>query len=47
MRGSVPELKENRELAVLMNTIVLHTKLVDTQEELMNEVSDLSIAWYV
>lgn len=45
MRGSVPELKDNRELAVLMNTIIMHTKLVDAQEEILNEVSDLSILW--
>uniref|UniRef100_A0A7M5XEU7 Nck-associated protein 1-like n=1 Tax=Clytia hemisphaerica TaxID=252671 RepID=A0A7M5XEU7_9CNID len=43
IRGSVPELKENRELAVLMNTIILHTKLVDEQEEVVNDVADLSI----
>lgn len=43
VRGSVPELKENRELAVLMNTIVMHTKLVDIQDNILNDVSDLSI----
>lgn len=43
VRGSVPELKDNRELAVLMNTITMHTKLVDSQEEILNEASDLSI----
>lgn len=45
VRGSVPELKDNRELAVLMNTIIMHTKLVDAQEEILNEASDLSILW--
>ena len=45
IRGSVPELKENRELAVLMNTVVLHTKLVDQQEDVVNDVADLSILW--
>ena len=39
-------MKENRELAVLMNTIILHTKLVDEQEEVVNDVADLSILWY-
>ena len=46
IRGSVPELKENRELAVLMNTIVLHTKLVDQQEDVICDVADLSILWW-
>ena len=45
VRGSVPELKDNRELAVLMNTVIMHTKLVDAQEEILNEASDLSILW--
>ena len=45
VRGSVPELKDNREQAVLMNTIIMHTKLVDAQEEILNEASDLSILW--
>ena len=45
VRGFVPELKDNRELAVLMNTIIMHTKLVDAQEEILNEASDLSILW--
>lgn len=43
IRGSMPELKDNRELAVLMNTIVLHTKLVDQQEDVISDVADLSI----
>lgn len=43
VRGCVPELKENRDLAVLMNTIVMHTKLVDVQDDILNEVSDLSV----
>ena len=47
MRGVVPELKDMRDLATLMNTIVLHTNLVDSQAEILNEVSDLSLFWWV
>ncbi|XP_065072072.1 nck-associated protein 1 homolog [Rhopilema esculentum] len=43
VRGVVPELKDMRDLATLMNTIVLHTNLVDSQAEILNEVSDLSL----
>ncbi|XP_065648480.1 nck-associated protein 1 homolog isoform X3 [Hydra vulgaris] len=43
VRGSVPELKDNKDLAMLMNTISLHTKLVDSQDSILNEVSDLSL----
>ena len=38
-------LKDNRDLAILMNTISFHTRLVDQQEDIMNETSDLSIFW--
>ena len=40
-------LKENRDLAILMNNVTFHTRLVDKQEDIMNETSDLSIFWCV
>lgn len=43
VRGAAPELKDNRDLAVLMNNVAFHSKLVDTPERLLNEISDLSI----
>ncbi|KAJ7380999.1 Nck-associated protein 1 [Desmophyllum pertusum] len=43
VRGAAPELKENRDLAVLMNNVAFHSKLVDAPERLLNEISDLSI----
>jgi len=43
VRGVVPELKDMRNFATQMNNIVLHTELVDSQTQLLNEVSDLSI----
>ena len=45
VRGVVPEMKDMRDLAALMNSIVLHSYLVDEQTELLNEVSDLSLFW--
>lgn len=45
IRGSVPELKDNRELAVLMNTVVLHTQMVDSMDDVLNNASDMSILW--
>lgn len=47
VRGSSPELKDNRDLAILMNNVSFHSTLVDSQEEILNEVSDLSIFWLV
>ncbi|RMX61247.1 hypothetical protein pdam_00007400 [Pocillopora damicornis] len=41
VRGAAPELKDNRDLAVLMNNVAFHSKLVDTPERLLNEISDL------
>ena len=46
VRSASPELKDNRDLAVLMNTVAFHTLLVDSQEEILNETSELSIFWY-
>lgn len=43
VRGASPELKENRDLAELMNNIAFQSKLVDVPERLLNEISDLSI----
>lgn len=34
-------------LAVCMNSIVYHTKMVDYLDQLLNETSDLSIFWYL
>ena len=45
VRGASPELKENKDLAVLMNNVSFHSKLVDAPERLLNEISDLSIFW--
>lgn len=45
VRGTSPELKDNRDLAVLMNNVSFHSKLVDVPERLLMEVSDLSIFW--
>jgi len=33
-------------LSYLMNTTVFHLKLVDFQDELLMETSDLSLMWY-
>lgn len=43
VRGAAPELKDNRDLAVLMNNVAFHSKLVDTPDKLLNEISDMSI----
>jgi len=47
VRGAAPELKDNKDLAVLMNNVAFHSKLVDAPEKLLNEISDLSIFWLV
>lgn len=39
-------LSENAELARTLNTIVFHTMMVDSVDELLFETSDLSIFWY-
>ena len=38
-------LKDHQDLAKHLNTIVFHTKMVDYLDELLVEVSDLSIYW--
>jgi len=38
---------EHKELAKHMNTVVFHTKMVDSLEEMLIETSDLSIYWFV
>ena len=38
-----PSLRENRNLAKLLNTMVFHSKMVDYLDAILNEVSDLSI----
>lgn len=43
IRGAAPEIKDIRDMAVLMNTISFHSKLVDNQEGLLNEVADLTL----
>ncbi|XP_031558221.1 nck-associated protein 1 homolog isoform X1 [Actinia tenebrosa] len=43
VRGSSPELKDNRDLSILMNNVAFHTSLVDRQERILFDVSDLSI----
>ena len=43
-RGGL-QLRENRELATLLNQIVFHTKMVDYLDEMLSETSDLSIFW--
>jgi len=40
-------LKDQRELAQHMNSLVFHTRIVDSVEELLAETSDLSIYWSV
>uniref|UniRef100_A0A670YTS8 NCK associated protein 1 like n=1 Tax=Pseudonaja textilis TaxID=8673 RepID=A0A670YTS8_PSETE len=41
------QLRENHDLAKLMNLIVFHTKMLDSLEELIVETSDLSFFGYV
>jgi NCK-associated protein 1 len=40
-------LADHRELGKMMNTIIFHTKMVDSLVEMLVETSDLSIFWYV
>jgi len=40
-------LKDHQDLAKHLNTIVFHTKMADYLDEVVTEVSDLSIYWYV
>ncbi|CAI2350716.1 unnamed protein product [Caenorhabditis sp. 36 PRJEB53466] len=37
------QLSKNREFAVMMNTAVFHLKMIDMQEDMLRETSDLSI----
>ena len=39
------QLQQNEKFAVQMNTTVFHLKMIDHQEELLKETSDLSIYW--
>lgn len=39
-------LADHRELGKMMNTIIFHTKMVDSLVEMLVETSDLSIFWY-
>ena len=45
IRGAAPEIKDIRDMAVLLNTISFHSKLVDNQEGLLSEVADLTFFW--
>lgn len=38
-------LGRNQGLSYLMNTTTFHLKLVDFQDELLSETSDLSVLW--
>ena len=40
-------LRDHRDLARHMNTIIFHTKMVDYLDEILVETSDLSIYWLV
>ena len=40
-------LMEHRDLAKHINTVIFHTKMVDSLEEMLIETSDLSIYWLV
>lgn len=37
---------DHKELGKMMNTIIFHTKMVDSLVEMLVETSDLSIFWY-
>lgn len=39
------KLKENRELATLLNQVTFHTMMVDNLDEILTETSDLSLFW--
>lgn len=41
------QLRENHDIAKVMNLIIFHTKILDSLEELLLETSDLSIFWCV
>jgi hypothetical protein len=45
IRGAAPEIKDIRDMAVLLNTLSFHSKLVDNQEGLLSEVADLTFFW--
>uniref|UniRef100_A0A1I7XEF1 TIR domain-containing protein n=1 Tax=Heterorhabditis bacteriophora TaxID=37862 RepID=A0A1I7XEF1_HETBA len=44
---SIFSLQKHRKLAVVMNTNVFHLKMIDLQDEMLKETSDLSIYWFV
>ena len=39
------KLKDNREIATLLNQVTFHTKMVDNLDEILTETSDLSLFW--
>ncbi|VDM63170.1 unnamed protein product [Angiostrongylus costaricensis] len=45
MMRSTFSLSKNRKLAIVMNTNVFHLKMIDLQEEMLKETSDLSRQW--
>jgi NCK-associated protein 1 len=38
---------DHKDLAILMNMIIFHTRMVDDLDLMINETSDLSIFWFV
>ena len=46
-RGGGLQLRDHKDLARHMNTVVFHTKMVDYLDELLRETSDLSLYWSV
>jgi len=38
-------LKDKKDIAKHMNTVVFHTKMVDFLDEMLIETSDLSVYW--
>ncbi|CAG2114634.1 unnamed protein product [Medioppia subpectinata] len=38
---------EHKDLAVLLNTIIFHTRMVDDLDQLITETSDVSLFWFV
>lgn len=45
MARSSFSLHKNRKLAIVMNTNVFHLKMIDLQDEMLRETSDLSVYW--
>ncbi|KAK6011243.1 hypothetical protein OSTOST_23682, partial [Ostertagia ostertagi] len=46
MARSACSLQKNRKLAIVMNTNVFHLKMIDLQDEMLKETSDLSVYWF-